>query len=64
MTNTATIQKIIRASIADLLYVIQQEVNLLTEAPLDRHAPKRLEVYAEQLAIAACKIYALQADRD
>lgn len=62
MTNAATIQKIIRVTIMDFLAVIQCEVNLLDEAPLDRHAAARLEIYVEQLAIAARKLYDLQTD--
>lgn len=64
MTATDTIREIIRWDVSSLLYVIQQEITFLNEAPQSRPAANRLEIYSEQLAAAARKIYNLQREYD
>ena len=64
MAYPDAIRKIIRAGAANLLDAITQEIGFLDAAPLDRHAANRLEIYAEQLAIAARAIQKLQRETD
>ena len=64
MTTANKIQKMVRGDVGSLLDVIFQEIRFLDEAPLNRHAANRLEIYAEQLTSSARKIYDLQREAD
>lgn len=64
MTNPAAIRKIIRGNISDLLDVIQQEVVLLDESPLDRHAADRLRQYHAAFHAHLAEVCKLQMEYD